>query len=40
MARNPSRVEDDERTEGIEPRCDFLDASVDPTEARNCFFGA
>jgi hypothetical protein len=34
MARNPSRVKDYERTESIEPRSDFPDAPVDPTEAR------
>jgi hypothetical protein len=32
---NRSRVEGDTRTEPIEPRSDFLDASVDQTEARN-----
>jgi hypothetical protein len=31
---NRSRVEDDTRAESIEPRSDFPDASVDPTEAR------
>jgi len=33
--RNCSRVEGDTRTDGIEPRSDFLRALVDPTEARN-----
>src|SRR5262249_9599985 len=32
---NRSRVEDDKRTEGIEPRSDLPDASVDPTEVRS-----
>ena len=35
VASNRSRVEGDKRTEGIEPRSYFPDASVDHTEARN-----
>jgi len=38
-ASNRSRVEGDNQTEGIEPRSDFLDASVDHTDARNDVLG-
>jgi hypothetical protein len=31
---NRSRVDGDKGTDGIEPCCEFLDASVDPTDAR------
>jgi hypothetical protein len=34
-AGNRSRVDGDKRTDGIAPRSDFPDASVDPTEARS-----
>ena len=35
VASNRSRVEGDKRTDGVEPRSYFPDASVDQTEARN-----